>query len=55
VYRVRGKKNQFVSAGLKEKYEVDELHVDISIVNGLELIPRPSHSGNLILRMQNLF
>jgi leucyl-tRNA synthetase len=36
VYRVRGK-NQFVSAGLKEKYEVDELHVDISIVNGLEL------------------
>jgi leucyl-tRNA synthetase len=36
VYRVRGK-NQFVSSGLKDKYEVDELHVDIGIVNGLEL------------------
>jgi leucyl-tRNA synthetase len=36
VYRVRGK-NQFVSVGIKDKYEVDELHVDISIVNGLEL------------------
>ena len=36
VYRVRGK-NQFVSSGLKDKYEVDQLHVDISLVNGLEL------------------
>jgi leucyl-tRNA synthetase len=36
VYRVRGT-NKFVSAGLKSQYEVDPLHVDISIVNGLEL------------------
>lgn len=36
VYRVRGT-TKFVSAGLKNQYEVDELHVDINIVNGLEL------------------
>ncbi|MCE7864115.1 MAG: leucine--tRNA ligase [Bacteroidetes bacterium CHB5] len=36
VYRVRGT-NQFVSSGLKKQYETDELHVDINIVNGLEL------------------
>lgn len=36
VYRVRGTYT-FVSAGLKEKHETDALHVDISIVNGLEL------------------
>jgi leucyl-tRNA synthetase len=36
VYRVRGT-HQFVSAGLKDNYETDPLHVDISIVNGLEL------------------
>ena len=36
VYRIRGT-NQFVSAGLKDKYETDPLHVDINIVNGLEL------------------
>jgi leucyl-tRNA synthetase len=36
VYRVRGT-HQFVSAGLKDKYETDPLHVDINIVNGLEL------------------
>jgi leucyl-tRNA synthetase len=36
VYRVRGT-NQFVSAGLKEKYESDEIHVDVNIVDGLEL------------------
>lgn len=36
VYRVRGT-NEFVSAGLKDKYETDELHVDVSIVNGFEL------------------
>ncbi len=36
VYRVRGT-NQFVSAGLRGSYETDALHVDISIVNGLEL------------------
>ncbi len=36
VYRVRGT-HRFVSAGLKDKYETDPLHVDINIVNGLEL------------------
>jgi leucyl-tRNA synthetase len=35
-YRVRGT-NQFVSAGLKDQYETDELHVDVHIVNGVEL------------------
>ncbi len=36
VYRVRGT-NKFVSAGLKDKYETDEIHVDVNIVDGLEL------------------
>lgn len=36
VYRVRGTR-KFVSAGLKDQYETDPLHVDIKIVNGLEL------------------
>lgn len=36
VYRVRGT-NQYVSYGLKSKYEVDELYVDVNIVDGLEL------------------
>lgn len=36
VYRVRGTQ-KFVSVGLRDKYETDELHVDIGIVNGLEL------------------
>jgi leucyl-tRNA synthetase len=36
VYRVRGT-NKFVSFGLKDQHEVDPLHVDVSIVNGLEL------------------
>ncbi len=36
VYRVRGT-NQFVSAGLKDKFITDPLHVDVNIVNGLEL------------------
>lgn len=36
VYRVRGTQ-KFVSAGLKDQYETDPLHVDIRIVNGLEL------------------
>ena len=35
-YRVRGT-NQFVSAGLMDQYETDELHVDVSLVNGVEL------------------
>lgn len=36
VYRVQGT-NRFVSAGLKEDYQTDELHVDVNIVNGVEL------------------
>ncbi|MGN6508367.1 MAG: leucine--tRNA ligase, partial [Chitinophaga sp.] len=36
VYRVRGT-NQYVSAGLKDQYDTDELHVDVNIVDGLEL------------------
>lgn len=36
VYRIRGTQ-KFVSTGLKATYDTDELHVDISIVNGLEL------------------
>ncbi|HSB93286.1 MAG TPA: leucine--tRNA ligase [Flavitalea sp.] len=36
VYRVRGTA-QFVSAGLKDQYETDELHADVSLVDGLEL------------------
>lgn len=36
VYRVRGT-NQYVSLGLKDKYETDELRVDVNIVDGTEL------------------
>lgn len=36
VYRVRGS-HKFVSAGLKDQYATDPLHVDINIVNGTEL------------------
>jgi leucyl-tRNA synthetase len=36
VYRIRGT-NKFVSYGLKNDYDTDALHVDVSIVNGLEL------------------
>jgi leucyl-tRNA synthetase len=36
VYRIRNK-NMFVSFGLKDQYETDPLHVDVNIVNGLEL------------------
>ena len=36
VYRVRGT-NQFVSAGLRGNHQTDELHVDVNIVNGVEL------------------
>ena len=35
-YRIHGT-NTFVSAGLKDQYEVDEIHVDVNFVNGLEL------------------
>lgn len=36
VYRIRGKQ-EFVSAGLKDQYETDELHVDVSLVDGFDL------------------
>jgi leucyl-tRNA synthetase len=36
VYRVNGT-NQFVSAGLKDKYDTHGLHVDVNIVDGVEL------------------
>jgi leucyl-tRNA synthetase len=36
VYRVRGT-NKFVSAGLKDQFETDELHADVNMVNGFEL------------------
>jgi len=36
VYRVRNT-HKFVSAGLKDNYETDALHVDVNIVDGLEL------------------
>lgn len=36
VYRVRGT-NKFVSAGLRDKYDTDPLHVDVNIVEGFEL------------------
>ncbi|MBL0336254.1 MAG: leucine--tRNA ligase [Chitinophagaceae bacterium] len=36
VYRVHGK-NLFVSAGLKDQYSTDALHVDVNIVDGYEL------------------
>ena len=36
VYRVHGT-NTFVSFGLKDKYSTDELHADVSLVNGVEL------------------
>ena len=36
VYRVHGE-NTFVSAGLKKEYQTDEIHVDVSLCDGLEL------------------
>ena len=36
VYRIHGS-NQFVSFGLKDEYQIDALHVDVNIVDGLEL------------------
>ena len=36
VYRIH-KTNQFVSVGLKDGYETDKLHVDVNIVDGVEL------------------
>ncbi len=36
VYRKRGS-HEFVSAGLKDQFDTDEIHVDVNIVDGLEL------------------
>jgi leucyl-tRNA synthetase len=36
IYRVRGT-HKYVSEGLKDQYETDELHVDVNIVDGVEL------------------
>lgn len=36
VYRINGS-NTFVSKGLKQQYKVDEIHVDVNIVDGVEL------------------
>lgn len=36
VYRIAGT-NQFVSAGKKDEYQVNALHVDVSLVDGLQL------------------
>ena len=36
VYRIKGKQT-FVSAGLKDKYDTDAIHVDVSMVDGVEL------------------
>ncbi|HEX2628038.1 MAG TPA: leucine--tRNA ligase [Chitinophagaceae bacterium] len=36
VYRERGT-NKFVSSGLKDQHETDEIHVDVNIVDGIEL------------------
>ena len=36
VYRIKGTE-QYVSAGLKDGYETDQIHVDVNIVDGLEL------------------
>ncbi len=50
VYRVRGA-NEYVSYGLKDACETDAIHVDVNIVDGLELdirafrIWRPEYAG----------
>ncbi len=36
VYRIHGT-NQYVSYGLKDQHEVDEIHVDVNMVDGVEL------------------
>ena len=35
-YRIKGK-NEFVSFGIKDQYQTDALHVDVNMVDGLEL------------------
>jgi len=36
IYRIRGT-NQYVSEGLKDQYETDAIHVDVNMVDGVEL------------------
>jgi leucyl-tRNA synthetase len=36
IYRVHGT-NKYVSAGLKDKYDTDKIHVDVNLVDGFEL------------------
>ncbi|MES2773509.1 MAG: class I tRNA ligase family protein [Bacteroidota bacterium] len=37
VYRIAGTTNQFVSAGKKEGYDLQPIHVDVNLVDGVEL------------------
>jgi leucyl-tRNA synthetase len=37
VYRIAGTQDQFVSANLKNQYETNALHVDVSMVDGVQL------------------
>lgn len=37
VYRIAGTQDQFVSANLKDQYETNALHVDVSMVDGVQL------------------
>ncbi len=37
IYRIHGHTHKYVSYGLKDNYSTDEIHVDVNIVDGLEL------------------
>lgn len=37
VYRIHGHSNKYVSYGLKDNYATDAIHVDVNIVDGVEL------------------
>lgn len=37
VYRIHGHSNKYVSYGLKDNYSTDAIHVDVNIVDGVEL------------------
>jgi leucyl-tRNA synthetase len=37
VYRIHGHSNKYVSYGLKDKYDTDAIHVDVNMVDGVEL------------------
>ena len=55
VFRIRGT-HQFVSAGLKDQYETDQLHVDVNMVDGFELDTEAFKNGETVnMPMQNLF